>query len=56
MEPGDRLLAIDDIHVDTFTVDEALHLLRQADDVVKLRVKKDEAYSGKKIKMLLKDP
>ncbi|XP_071816235.1 glutamate receptor-interacting protein 2-like isoform X3 [Apostichopus japonicus] len=45
MEPGDRLLAIDDIHVDTFTVDEALHLLRQADDVVKLRVKKDEAYS-----------
>ncbi|KAJ8047083.1 Glutamate receptor-interacting protein 2 [Holothuria leucospilota] len=45
LEPGDNLLAIDDIHIDSFSVDEAIHLLRQADDVVKLRVKKDEAYS-----------
>ena len=46
LEPGDQLLAIDDIHLETFSVEEAAHILRQADDIVKLRVKKDEIYSG----------
>ena len=46
LEPGDHLLAIDDIHLETFSVEEAAHILRQADDIVKLRVKKDETFSG----------
>ncbi|XP_071810478.1 glutamate receptor-interacting protein 1-like isoform X1 [Asterias amurensis] len=45
LEPGDHLLAIDDIHLETFSVEEAAHILRQADDIIKLRVKKDETYS-----------
>ncbi|XP_022107281.1 glutamate receptor-interacting protein 1-like isoform X2 [Acanthaster planci] len=45
LEPGDHLLAIDDIHLETFSVEEAAHILRQADDIVKLRVKKDETFS-----------
>ncbi|XP_072027579.1 glutamate receptor-interacting protein 2-like isoform X1 [Amphiura filiformis] len=45
LEPGDHLLAIDDIHLDNCCVEEAIHILRQADDIVKLRVKKDEAFS-----------
>ena len=49
LEPGDHLLAIDDIHLETFSVEEAAHILRQADDIIKLRVKKDETYSGRRL-------
>ncbi|XP_041459236.1 glutamate receptor-interacting protein 2-like isoform X1 [Lytechinus variegatus] len=45
LEPGDQVLAIDDIHLDSITVEEAMHLLAQADEIVKLKVKKNEAYS-----------
>ena len=46
LEPGDQVLAIDDIHLDSIIVEEAMHLLAQADEIVKLKVKKNEAYSG----------
>lgn len=45
LEPGDQVMAIDDIHLDSITVEEAMHLLAQADEIVKLKVKKNEAYS-----------
>ncbi|KFD66740.1 hypothetical protein M514_06839, partial [Trichuris suis] len=40
VQPGDQLLAIDNIPLDTCTVEEAIRLLQRSSDVVKLRVKK----------------
>uniref|UniRef100_A0A1I7YQU2 Glutamate receptor-interacting protein 1 n=1 Tax=Steinernema glaseri TaxID=37863 RepID=A0A1I7YQU2_9BILA len=40
IRPGDRILAIDNIPLDTCTVEEAMRLLQRSADIVKLRVKK----------------
>uniref|UniRef100_A0A3B3RU72 Glutamate receptor interacting protein 2a n=1 Tax=Paramormyrops kingsleyae TaxID=1676925 RepID=A0A3B3RU72_9TELE len=42
LEPGDKLLAIDNIRLENCTMDEALQLLQQSDDLVKLKIQKDE--------------
>ncbi|KAK0399663.1 hypothetical protein QR680_003151 [Steinernema hermaphroditum] len=46
IRPGDRILAIDNIPLDTCTVEEAMRLLQRSSDIVKLRVKKGN--SGEK--------
>ncbi|XP_033115491.1 glutamate receptor-interacting protein 2-like [Anneissia japonica] len=45
IEPGDKLLAIDGILLDQCTVEDAAQILREADEIVRLRLKKDEAFS-----------
>uniref|UniRef100_A0A669ES43 Glutamate receptor interacting protein 2a n=1 Tax=Oreochromis niloticus TaxID=8128 RepID=A0A669ES43_ORENI len=42
LEPGDRLLAIDSVRLENCTMEDAMHVLEQAEDMVKLRIQKDE--------------
>ncbi|XP_037121703.1 glutamate receptor-interacting protein 2-like isoform X3 [Syngnathus acus] len=42
LEPGDRLLAIDSVRLEDCTIEDAMHVLDQAEDMVKLRIQKDE--------------
>jgi len=43
---GDHLLAIDSVRTDTCSIEEAARLLQQADSVVKLKIRKDDTFSG----------
>ncbi|KAK8743616.1 hypothetical protein OTU49_001164 [Cherax quadricarinatus] len=45
MQPGDRLLAIDDTRLENLTLDDAKTILQCCDEIVTLRVQKDELYS-----------
>ncbi|XP_077996877.1 glutamate receptor-interacting protein 1-like [Glandiceps talaboti] len=45
LSPGDKLLAIDGIPLDNCSVEDAAQILSQADEIVKLRVQKDETFS-----------
>ncbi|XP_006901098.1 PREDICTED: glutamate receptor-interacting protein 2 [Elephantulus edwardii] len=45
LEPGDKLLAIDNIRLDHCPMEDAVQILRQCEDVVKLKVRKDEDNS-----------
>lgn len=49
IQPGDRLIAIDNIPLDTCTVEEAMRLLQRSVDIVKLRVKKGAAFGGDEV-------
>ncbi|XP_074537236.1 glutamate receptor-interacting protein 2-like isoform X2 [Halichoeres trimaculatus] len=42
LEPGDRLLAIDSVRLENCTMEDAMHVLDQSEDMVKLRIQKDE--------------
>ncbi|KAL4646334.1 glutamate receptor-interacting protein 2-like [Arapaima gigas] len=42
LEPGDKLLAIDSIRLENCTMENAMHILQQSDDLVKLKIQKDE--------------
>ncbi|KAM8830727.1 glutamate receptor-interacting protein 2-like isoform 2-T2 [Synchiropus picturatus] len=46
LEPGDRLLAIDSVRLENCTMEDAMHVLQQAEDMVKLRIQKDEDNIG----------
>ena len=46
IQPGDRLLAIEQTRVDNLTLDDAKNLLNCCDEIVTLRIQKDELYSG----------
>ncbi|XP_050718658.1 glutamate receptor-interacting protein 2-like isoform X3 [Eriocheir sinensis] len=46
MQPGDRLLAIDSTRLEHLTLDDAKSILNCCDDIVTLRVQKDELYSA----------
>ncbi|XP_042240486.1 glutamate receptor-interacting protein 2-like isoform X2 [Homarus americanus] len=45
MQPGDRLLAIDDTRLENLTLEDARTILQCCDEIVTLRVQKDELYS-----------
>ncbi|XP_066101017.1 glutamate receptor-interacting protein 2 isoform X1 [Saccopteryx bilineata] len=45
LEPGDKLLAIDNIRLDNCAMEDAVQILRQCEDLVKLKVRKDEDNS-----------
>uniref|UniRef100_A0A3Q3RCN9 PDZ domain-containing protein n=1 Tax=Monopterus albus TaxID=43700 RepID=A0A3Q3RCN9_MONAL len=42
LEPGDRLLAIDNVRLENCSMEDAMKVLQQAEDMVKLRIQKDE--------------
>ncbi|XP_026784213.3 glutamate receptor-interacting protein 2a isoform X3 [Pangasianodon hypophthalmus] len=42
LEPGDRLLGIDNVKLENCGIDEAMAVLQQAEDMVRLRIQKDE--------------
>lgn len=46
IQPGDKLLAINDVRLDACTVEDATHLLELPDDIVKLKVQRDDPEEG----------
>ncbi|XP_061920598.1 glutamate receptor-interacting protein 1 isoform X6 [Entelurus aequoreus] len=45
LELGDKLLAIDNIRVENCSMEEAVHILQQCEELVKLKIRKDEDNS-----------
>uniref|UniRef100_A0A8C4ZWY9 Glutamate receptor interacting protein 2 n=1 Tax=Gadus morhua TaxID=8049 RepID=A0A8C4ZWY9_GADMO len=45
LEPGDKLLAIDSVRLESCSREEAEHILQQCEDLVKLKIRKDEDNS-----------
>ncbi|XP_043943995.1 glutamate receptor-interacting protein 1 [Protopterus annectens] len=45
LELGDKLLAIDNIRLENCSTEDVAHILQQCDDVVKLKIRKDEDNS-----------
>ncbi|ESO91287.1 hypothetical protein LOTGIDRAFT_91696, partial [Lottia gigantea] len=45
IQPGDHLLAINDIKTINCTVEDAAHLLQTADDIIKLKIKREDPYT-----------
>ncbi|XP_022240869.1 glutamate receptor-interacting protein 2-like isoform X2 [Limulus polyphemus] len=45
LQPGDKLLAIDSVRMDNCTLDDASEIMKACDQVVKLRIRKDETFS-----------
>jgi len=43
---GDYLLAVGDVWLDNHSLDQAAHVLTVTDKVVKLRIQKNECYTG----------
>ena len=48
LELGDKLLAIDNIRVENCSMEEAVQILQQCEELVKLKIRKDEDNSGRK--------
>src|SRR4029434_3575848 len=46
LEPGDKLLAIDNIRLESCSMEDAMQILQQSEDLVKLTIRKDEENSG----------
>jgi hypothetical protein len=46
ISPGDYLLAIGDTWLDDFSLEEAAKALVSVDQIVKLRIQKNECYAG----------
>ncbi|GFR74002.1 glutamate receptor-interacting protein 1 [Elysia marginata] len=46
VQPGDKLLAINDVRLDTCTSEDAMHLLELPDDIVKLKLKREDPDEG----------
>ncbi|KAI9546075.1 Glutamate receptor-interacting protein 2 [Dissostichus eleginoides] len=55
LEPGDKLLAIDNIRLENCSKDEAEQILQQCEELVKLKIRKDEDNSGTKTRLALAD-
>ncbi|XP_016346205.1 glutamate receptor-interacting protein 2-like, partial [Sinocyclocheilus anshuiensis] len=45
LEPGDKLLAIDNIRLENCCMEDAVQILQQSEDLVKLKIRKDEDNS-----------
>ncbi|XP_051550367.1 glutamate receptor-interacting protein 2-like isoform X1 [Myxocyprinus asiaticus] len=45
LEPGDKLLAIDNIRLENCSMEDAVQILEQSEDLVKLKIRKDEDNS-----------
>ncbi|XP_030633046.1 glutamate receptor-interacting protein 2 [Chanos chanos] len=45
LEPGDKLLAIDNIRLENCSMEDAMQILQQSEDLVKLKIRKDEDNS-----------
>ncbi len=46
LEPGDKLLAIDNIRLENCSMEDAVQILQQSEELVKLKIRKDEDNSG----------
>lgn len=48
LEPGDKLLAIDNVRLENCSREDAEQILQQCEELVKLKIRKDEDNSGKR--------
>jgi len=46
IQPGDQLLAIDNVRLDNCTLEDSARVLQDTHDIVKLTIKKDENFAG----------
>jgi hypothetical protein len=46
LQPGDRLMFIDHISLRGKSINEVNQLFRNTDEIVKLKIKKDDIYTG----------
>jgi hypothetical protein len=49
LHAGDKLLAIDVLKTDNLSIEEAARVLTNVEDIVKLRIRKDEPTPGKNL-------
>uniref|UniRef100_A0A8C2F5W0 Glutamate receptor interacting protein 1 n=1 Tax=Cyprinus carpio TaxID=7962 RepID=A0A8C2F5W0_CYPCA len=56
LELGDKLLAIDNIRLDNCSMEDAVQILQQCEDLVKLKIRKDEDNSGTSEPLQLQSP
>ncbi|KAG1676716.1 Glutamate receptor-interacting protein 1 [Nymphon striatum] len=45
IQPGDQLLGIDTVRMDNCTIEDAAHILQSSENIVQLRIRKDDAFS-----------
>ncbi|XP_050413050.1 glutamate receptor-interacting protein 1 isoform X2 [Patella vulgata] len=45
VQPGDHLLAINDIRTEHCSVEDAAHLLQMSEDIIKLKIKREDPYT-----------
>ncbi|XP_067683698.1 glutamate receptor-interacting protein 1-like isoform X1 [Haliotis asinina] len=45
VQPGDKLLAVNDIRMENCTVEDAITLLESSDDIIKLKLKREDPYA-----------
>lgn len=46
IQPGDKLLAVNTLRTENCTVEDVSTFLYSCNDIVKLRIRKDESFSG----------
>ena len=46
IQPGDQLLAIDNVRLDSCTLEDSARVLQDTHDIVKLAIRKDENFAG----------
>lgn len=56
LELGDKLLSIDNIRLDNCSMEDAVQILQQCEDLVKLKIRKDEDNSGTSEPLQLQTP
>ena len=45
--PGDKLLAINQYRLENCTIEDAAQILQDTEDLVRLKIQKDDIFSGK---------
>lgn len=46
MQSGDKLVSINDIRTDNLSIDEAVALLKGEEEIIKLKLKRDDPCTG----------
>ena len=46
VQPGDKLLCINDIRTENLSIDEAVTLLKGDDEIIKLKLKREDPCTG----------
>lgn len=47
VQTGDRILAINDIRTEGLTVEDAMHLLHSPEDIIKIKLRREEHPNGR---------
>lgn len=53
IQPGDKLWAIDNVRLDNCSIEDAAQIIESSGEIVKLRIQKDDAFSGNQWLLIL---